>query len=644
MKELIKKILVREKCTPIENIISVLSSSSAKVVSFDIFDTLIKRNVREATDVFSLLENAYINQFGHSEPIKKWRIAAEKEANKRSSYNDVNLDEIYQAMEALPEEERGWLKEKEVELELQVTQRNNRLFDIYQWCLAHGKKIILVSDMYLPLDVIEKIVKDAGYREYSKIYLSNCYRERKATGNLFKIALKEEGVLPKEMVHIGDALRGDYMSPLKLGIQAILIRKRDSETKYFNSKRHELDYNVLNSFIRNNEPMEYDFYQKIGYEVVGPILYGYSKWLNETTKKSGIRKLFFLAREGFLLERAFRLFSANEQDHCVIRVSRKATALPLLQRAKNLDDVLNRITVTRTRFTVEDLLSACEVDEKTARNILQEAAISPDTTIHSLNGKQKDALFLQAFPSIADFSRIQEKYSRGYLDEAGFAGKVAVCDVGWHGTIQNALQEIFSDVDITGFYIGKKERKTKKHSNSVFFLFDDHKNHQIQAEVMSAPDIFELFFLSVDGSAKKYAMDSDGKYFCVQAKPEQTRESAKNVINLQDAACHFIEDFKKFDDKLGIALTPEACEAPYSKFINPPSMETVHHLNQFSFLNVGSHRMGAEHNLFYYSIHPKKFIIEFLNKGSKAIFLKSVFRLPLPYANMIDFLRKFDRL
>lgn len=644
MKELIKKILVREKCTPIENIISVLAASPAKVVSFDIFDTLIKRNVREATDVFSLLENAYINQFGHSEPIKKWRIAAEKEANKRSSYNDVNLDEIYQAMEALPEEERGWLKEKEVELELQVTQRNNRLFDIYQWCLAHGKKIILVSDMYLPLDVIEKIVKDAGYREYFKIYLSNCYRERKATGNLFKIALKEEGVLPKEMVHIGDALRGDYMSPLKLGIQAILIRKRDSETKYFNSKRHELDYNVLNSFIRNNEPMEYDFYQKIGYEVVGPILYGYSKWLNETTKKSGIRKLFFLAREGFLLERAFRLFSANEQDHCVIRVSRKATALPLLQRAKNLDDVLNRITVTRTRFTVEDLLSACEVDEKTARNILQEAAISPDTTIHSLNGKQKDALFLQAFPSIADFSRIQEKYIRGYLDEAGFAGKVAVCDVGWHGTIQNALQEIFSDVDITGFYIGKKERKTKKHFNSVAFLFDDHKNHQIQAEVMSAPDIFELFFLSVDGSAKKYAMDSDGKYFCVQAKPEQTRESTKNVINLQDAACHFIEDFKKFDDKLGIALTPEACEAPYSKFINPPSMETVHHLNQFSFLNVGSHRMGAEHNLFYYSIHPKKFIIEFLNKGSKAIFLKSVFRLPLPYANMIDFLRKFDRL
>lgn len=161
---------------------------------------------------------------------------------------------------------------------------------------------------------------------------------------------------------------------------------------------------------------------------------------------------------------------------------------------------------------------------------------------------------------------------------------------------------------------------------------------------MSAPDIFELFFLSVDGSAKKYAMDSDGKYFCVQAKPEQTRESAKNVINLQDAACHFIEDFKKFDDKIGIAVTPKTCEAAYSKFINPPSMETVHHLNQFSFLNVGSHRMGAEHNLFYYSIHPKDFVDEFLNKGSKAIFLKSVFRLPLPYANMIDFLRKFDRL
>lgn len=331
MKELIKEILVREKCTPIENIISVIAASSAKVVSLDIFDTLIKRNVREATDVFSLLENAYINQFGHSQPIKKWRIEAEKEANKRSPYNDVNLDEIYQAMKALPEEERNWLKEKEVELELQITQRNNGLFDVYQWCLAHGKKIILISDMYLPLDVVEKIVKNAGYNGYAKIYLSNFYRERKVTGNLFKIALKEEGVLPKEMAHIGDALRGDYMSPLKLGIQAILIRKKNPETMYFNSKQHGLDYNVLNSFIRNNEPADYDFYQKIGYEVVGPILYGYSKWLNETTKKWGIRKLFFLAREGFLLERAFRLFSVNEQDYCVIRVSRKATALPLLQ-------------------------------------------------------------------------------------------------------------------------------------------------------------------------------------------------------------------------------------------------------------------------------------------------------------------------
>lgn len=644
MKKLIKEILVREKCTPIKSIISILATSSAKLVSFDIFDTLIKRNIREATDVFSLLEKAYVDQFGYAAPVKKWRIIAEKEANKRSPYNDVNLDEIYQAMKALPEEERKWLKKKEVELELKITQKNNRLFDVYQWCLAHGKRIILISDMYLPLDVVEEIVKNAGYHGYAKIYLSNCYRERKATGNLFKIALKEEGVSPKEMVHIGDALRGDYLSPLGLGIQAILIKRKDPETKYFNSKRYGLDYNLLNSFIRNNEPAEYDFYQKIGYEVVGPILYGYSKWLSETTKKSGIHKLFFLAREGFLLERAFRLVSENKQDYCVIRVSRKATALPLLQRANNLDDILNRITVTRTQFTVENLLSACEIDEKTARDILQKIGISSNVTVHSLNNHQKEVLFLQLFPFIKEFSRNQEKYIRGYLKGMGFVGKVAVCDVGWHGTIQNALQEIFSDVDITGFYIGKKERKTKKHSNSVAFLFDDHKNHQIQAEVMSAPDIFELFFLSVDGSAKKYAMDSDGKYFCVQAKPEQTRESAKNVINLQDAACHFIEDFKEFDDKIGIAVTPKTCEAAYSKFINPPSMETVHHLNQFSFLNVGSHRMGAEHNLFYYSIHPKDFVDEFLNKGSKAIFLKSVFRLPLPYANMIDFLRKFDRL
>lgn len=85
------------------------------------------------------------------------------------------------------------------------------------------------------------------------------------------------------------------------------------------------------------------------------------------------------------------------------------------------------------------------------------------------------------------------------------------------------------------------------------------------------------------------------------------------------------------------------CEAAFSAFINYPSADTIKHLKEFSFLNVESHSMVAQHSFGYYILRPKNFVSEFLNNGSKSIFLKSVLKLPLPYISIIDFLKKFDK-
>ena len=160
---------------------------------------------------------------------------------------------------------------------------------------------------------------------------------------------------------------------------------------------------------------------------------------------------------------------------------------------------------------------------------------------------------------------------------------------------------------------------------------------------MSAPDLFELFFLSTDGSARKYARDVSGKYYCVQAKPEQSEESAEDVIDLQNAALKFVKEFKKLDNAINVQMNSCVCEAAFSAFINYPSADTIKHLKEFSFLNVESHSMVAQHSFGYYILRPKNFVSEFLNNGSKSIFLKSVLKLPLPYISIIDFLKKFDK-
>lgn len=114
--------------------------------------------------------------------------------------------------------------------------------------------------------------------------------------------------------------------------------------------------------------------------------------------------------------------------------------------------------------------------------------------------------------------------------------------------------------------------------------------------------MFELFFLSTDGSAKKYASDDTGKCYCVQADPEQTEESAGDIIALQNAAFKFVREFKKLDQDIDVKMSPFVCEAAYSKFINPPSSDTVNHLKEFSFLSVERHSMVPQHGLCYYLV------------------------------------------
>lgn len=372
-------------------------------------------------------------------------------------------------------------------------------------------------------------------------------------------------------------------------------------------------------------------------------MYGFSKWLASELSNENINKLFFLAREGFLLDKAFKVFAGNSIKHVVIRVSRRATALPLLYKCKNFDELLDCITITRSGFTVGDLLISCELNEEQIQLCLAGLDFNKSVKINSLTQNQKNQVFNCIRGFIYEISKEQEKYIKEYMQSFGFEGKVAVADVGWHGTIQNALSRIFPDIEITGYYIGKKQKNKENNILSKAYLFENDNKNCIQQEIMSCVDLFELFFLSVDGSARKYGIDKTGNYYCIQTQSEKTENNVIDIITLQNFAIRFVEEFYLLDNMIGLDINPEAASAAYSRFIKHISSETLEQIKKFSFLNVGQHSMVARHGLLYYLLNPKHFIEEFLNNGSKVIFLKSIFRLPLPYVSIISFLKKYDK-
>ena len=129
-----------------------------KYVSFDIFDTLILRNVSKPVDIFEIVEVEY-NKI-HEEKLsnfKNLRIEAELTARKNTSKEEITINEIY---DNLKFDNKDEIKELEIQIEKSFIVKNPEMFEIYNKCLENGLKVIITSDMYLPQEIIEDVLKN----------------------------------------------------------------------------------------------------------------------------------------------------------------------------------------------------------------------------------------------------------------------------------------------------------------------------------------------------------------------------------------------------------------------------------------------------------------------------------------------------
>ena len=204
-------------------VIPVIEKADYKAVSFDIFDTLLKRNVHEPKDVFLLLEKQYQQKFECVTKIGRLRREAEKRAVRRTGHRDVNFWEIYQAIDGINEAEREWLMEEEIRIEKAVCQRWQPMGKVYDRCLIRGIPVFLISDMYLPSGVVTELLHAAGYKGWKRLYISAQEQANKADGTLFDVVLDKERLEPGELLHIGDSLRSDYLMPKRNGIPSVLV-------------------------------------------------------------------------------------------------------------------------------------------------------------------------------------------------------------------------------------------------------------------------------------------------------------------------------------------------------------------------------------------------------------------------------------
>ena len=613
------------------------------VVSFDIFDTLIKRNLKCPEDIFDLVEQHY--NLKHSHPIENFksnRIIAEQIARKSCLKEEVTLKEIYCQLDYPCKNE---LMALECEIEVAVSIPNYCIKSIYRDCLKHHKAICFTSDMYLPIETVKRILQKNGYNQYDRLLLSSHENATKRTGNLFRKIVTEFDISPQRIVHIGDSPRNDYLASKRIGLRAVLIQRNNLIAKFCSDKSPSLEYNLISSFI-NNTICKHDLdpYSQYGYEVVGPILYSFVNWLHRQFDNNDFKDVFFLARDAKLIMEVFNSKYPKYKNLHYLTVSRKALIAANLYNIDTMEELLQRLQIMiKPTAKVIDLFKAINLRFSDYSNRISHQCDFGNKVIADLTREEKDKIFSLIKPDISKRSKEQHEYLEKYLIQERFDNKVAIVDIGWNGTIQYYLSQTkLQKSDIYGYYYGlNKNKKTYGLPSTLHCdgcLFDRESGLYYQRIIQMSIALFEIAFLSTDCSALAYTIKGN-KVVPVYSEPENDIQNVKKIQQIQAGAKLFVSD--------AIALDyfqidcPEAFFYNYENFVCHPRLKDLKLFDDIEYFNAGKKRLFQSQSLFFYLFHPKQFYLDLENSSCKIFFMKSFFKIPLPYHKLLNLLYNY---
>ena len=197
-----------------------------EVVSLDIFDTLIYRDLPHGESVSDVVDKeCSFDRLGAGKYCSV-RQRAEKLARRKMNaeeitFNDIML-EVKNLVPHISDAIIDELQACELAVEKRVLTARQEMLNIFNQ-LKENKRICLISDMYLGRVFIQEVLTGCGFSlDGVDVFVSCELGVTKRTGRLFSAVEldKQEAVC-----HIGDNLISDFVMPRKLGIASFLVRR-----------------------------------------------------------------------------------------------------------------------------------------------------------------------------------------------------------------------------------------------------------------------------------------------------------------------------------------------------------------------------------------------------------------------------------
>lgn len=499
--------------------------SSPMIISFDVFDTLIMRNIAQPDFVNDILEIILKDSYGININFKKMRLLAEQSLRAKIKENeDITLSQIYDEFSkitGLSMEVCNKIKNLEVQKESELCVPRKDMVDWFNYAKKMNKDVILVSDMYLEKKDVEILLQKCGISGYKKLFVSSQTFLRKDTKQIWKYFYEHH--LNDKMIHIGDNERSDWQIPTDMKFNAYHVMSAINlfqNCKFGYSFFQNYSLNVFSAALlgpvlskRFNSPfafhdMKYliNDFEELGYTFYGPVLAYYILWLIKERRNNNYQSILFFARDGYFLkplyEKMCQWLGIKAVNTIYFLASRRATSVASFTTIEQVEELLD----IPYNGSIKNFFQARLGISLDGDDYLQQVNLPRDKSTLK-------KVIQQMSSTILEHAKVERKNYVKYINRLNlnFDENIAVVDMGYAGTIQHYLTSL-TNKDYTGYYFATNQ-KNWFHDDHIKGCFANDEDYATTASaVFKYQLIFECVLTSPNGQLLYFNEEGEPVY------------------------------------------------------------------------------------------------------------------------------------
>ena len=425
-----------------------------RLASFDIFDTTLLRRCGRPEAVWNALaENLFPKEMDLQEAFVVWRRNAQGETLEEK-YDGIDSSFLYFS----GIDKKGMMQAEEA-VERAMLILNPSVCRLIEQRRAEGYRIAFISDMYLSSQFLRQVLESYGCCQAEDVVFVSCeHHARKDTGALYEVV--RQALHPSEWLHYGDNLRSDVKMARKKGLQAVHV-----DTAYNDVEKACARVAPTMAALSRLHRLEHveDTFAAFAADFVVPAYLPYAIYVLRGARRIGIRKLYFLSRDSYILLKAAQALSKEAEglELHYLFVSRRSLLLPYLCGEDEYAYMAASDHHTLVRIdTIDKRLRHLGTSREEMR--IKFGIEFPYSKVNNI--KEQEDFLQKVFHS--DFTPLLQQRAQEQLcllldyfrQEGLFDGEAcAAVDVGWLGTSRLMMNHILRRVgakDLHFFYYG----------------------------------------------------------------------------------------------------------------------------------------------------------------------------------------------